>query len=105
MKTAIAILIIIHGLIHLMGFIKAFSLAEMEALTQSISRSMGILWFLTVSILVTGGVFCFIGIESWWKISVTGMVLSQVLIFYSWKDAKYGTLINVILAVLIFIFH
>jgi hypothetical protein len=35
--------------------------------------------------------------ESWPAICLTGVALSQVLIFFAWSDAKFGTLANLLL--------
>jgi hypothetical protein len=37
MKTAIIVIILLHGLIHLMGFVKSFGLADISELTLPIS--------------------------------------------------------------------
>ena len=42
MRWIVAILLAVHGLIHLMGFAKAFGYAELPQLTQPISREMGL---------------------------------------------------------------
>ena len=44
MKHLFCILILLHGLIHLMGFLKAFQITEMNQLQTPISKPMGILW-------------------------------------------------------------
>jgi hypothetical protein len=43
MSTALAVLLVIHGLLHLMGFLKAFGLAELPQLTGPISQPLGLL--------------------------------------------------------------
>lgn len=52
-RIAFAVIVVIHGLIHLMGFAKAFGLAALPALTQPISRAMGVVW-LSAAILTIG---------------------------------------------------
>src|SRR5229473_2026019 len=42
----------VHGLIHLMGFAKAFGYADLPQLTQPISRAWGVVW-LVAACLVT----------------------------------------------------
>jgi hypothetical protein len=44
MRWIIAVLFAVHGLIHLMGFAKAFGYAKLPQLIQPISREMGLLW-------------------------------------------------------------
>jgi len=45
-------LLLLHGLIHLMGFAKAFGYAELPQLTQPISREWGVLWLLAGGLVV-----------------------------------------------------
>lgn len=45
MRVALAVIIIIHGLIHLFGFLKAFGISEFNAITQPISKPVGMIWF------------------------------------------------------------
>jgi hypothetical protein len=44
MKYIIAALLVVHGLIHVLGFVKALDLAQPPQLQAAISRPMGILW-------------------------------------------------------------
>ena len=48
-RMAFSAIIGLHGLIHLLGFVKAFDLGEIRELTQPVSRTMGILWLLSAS--------------------------------------------------------
>lgn len=50
----------VHGLIHLMGFVKGFELAKVDQLTQPISRLSGIIWLATCGLfLITLGLLLF----------------------------------------------
>jgi hypothetical protein len=82
-----------------MGFTKAFNLAQLEQLTQPISKTSGIAWLLTTLILFTSFLLFILGKDFWWILGFCGIVLSQVLIFQSWSDAKAGTLANLIILV------
>ena len=42
MRSVLAVLLVLHGLIHLLGFAKAFGFAELNQLKEPISRSMGL---------------------------------------------------------------
>ena len=90
-------IVFIHGLIHLLGFLKAFNLSEVSQLTQSISLPVGFLWLLsTILFLATAALFL-TGNERLWPIlAFASVVLSQILIFMSWQDAKFGTIANII---------
>ena len=105
MRIALIIVIGIHGVIHLFGFLKAFDLSEFNAITQPISKGFGLLWLLTF-VLFAVTVFLF-SIQSnyWWAIGIVGVILSQLLILNYWSDAKFGTIINLIILVLIFLLY
>ncbi len=46
MRWIVVGVLALHGLIHAMGFAKAFGLAELPQLVQPISRAMGVAWLL-----------------------------------------------------------
>jgi ssRNA-specific RNase YbeY (16S rRNA maturation enzyme) len=46
-KAVFISIIIIHGLIHLMGFAKSFGLLRITELSQDISKPLGLLWLLS----------------------------------------------------------
>jgi len=97
MKVAFLFFMLIHGLIHLMGFAKAFQLADVSQLTKPVSRPAGVLWLLAA--VLFGASFCLLlpNNDSWWIIAAIAILLSQLLVIRSWADAKYGSIANVIL--------
>lgn len=91
----------VHGLIHLMGFAKAFGYAELPQLTQPISRGWGVAW-LTAAALVTASAVTFgSGARRFWLIGAIALVFSQIVIVSAWRDAWAGTIANVILLALV----
>lgn len=97
MRTLFFILLILHGLIHLMGFVKAYNLTEINELTHSISKGMGLIWlFCTILFLTSAGLFI-TGKDIWWLPGGIALLVSQMLIFQTWSDAKFGTLANLII--------
>lgn len=93
------ILVTIHGLIHLMGFSKAFQYAEMKQLTIVISKPVGLLW-LTATLLFFASAILFLLKKDYWVIfSIAAVVISQLVIILSWHDAKFGTIANIIILV------
>lgn len=97
MKIAFSILVIAHGLIHLLGCVKAFGLVDVMLLTQSISRPFGVMWLLAFLLFAIAAVLFAIGNSSWWWVACLAVVVSQGLIISSWQDAKFGTLANAII--------
>lgn len=99
MRLLLIIVILAHGLIHLMGFAKAFKYAELKELTQGISRPVGALWLLSALAFVCAGVLLILHRDAWWWVAAPALVVSQALILASWRDAKLGTIANLIILV------
>lgn len=97
MKTVLFLLLLVHGLIHLMGVAKGFGLAEMTALSHPISRPTGWLWLLAALLFLSAGVALLMNAPAWWMFALAGILLSQVVIATSWSDARWGTLANLVL--------
>lgn len=96
MKTALAIFIILHGIIHFLGFSKAFKLADISQLNQHIGRLAGSFWLLAGLLFLISSVLIFSNKEWWWMPGIAAVLISQVLILQSWQDARYGTIANII---------
>lgn len=107
MAIALGLLLAIHGLIHLLGFVHAFKLAEIPqftgatlvALPEVWTRAIGLTWMLTCAVLVTAGALLLLRAGSWWLFAAAGLSLSQLLVIYAWPDAKAGTLANLVLVI------
>ncbi len=97
MKIFVIVFIFIHGLIHLMGFLKAFRLAEISQIGKNISKTAGVIWLITVLIFLAAGIMLIAGNPRWWLPGALAVLVSQVLIFSAWKDAKFGTLANLLI--------
>jgi hypothetical protein len=83
-----ALFLLIHGLIHLIGFYKY---ARARA-----SKAKGMFWLTTTLLFITTAVLTVINLPAWWLPGIIAVGCSQVLITNSWSDAKYGTIINAI---------
>lgn len=100
MKFAFIAIIVIHGLIHLTGFVKAFKLAPVKQLSQDITRPFGALWLAAAILFLLSAIFFSVSQRWWWIYSLTGILLSQFLIIRSWNDARYGTIANVVVLII-----
>jgi hypothetical protein len=94
-----AFVLLIHGLIHVMGFTKAFGYGHIAQLTKDISKPLGVLWFVTAVLFVVAVVIFLWRKESWPALALVAVIISQVLIITVWNDAKFGTIANVIILV------
>ncbi len=97
MKTTFLILVIVHGLIHLLGFVKSFGFSNVPQLTQPISKPLGVMWLIAfVFLAVAATMFAFKN-SWWWIVGLLALVTSQILIVLFWQDAKFGTIANLII--------
>lgn len=97
MRYLLVALILIHGLIHFMGFSKAFGLADMKQLSIPISKPIGLFWLLTALLFLLSATLYLLKSGTWMYTCIIACLLSQVIIVLSWKDAKFGTIANGIL--------
>jgi hypothetical protein len=96
-KMVFAAIIILHGLIHLMGFAKAFDYAALKQLSLPISKTTGLLWLLAAVLLCGSAALLLLKKEQWWMLALPAIIVSQIVIVASWPDAKYGTIANITL--------
>lgn len=99
LKFILAFIILIHGLIHFMGFAKAFGYGDMKQLTIPISKPVGALWMLTAFLFIIAVLLFLLKKENWWMMATVAVLLSQIVIILSWKDAKFGTIANIIVLI------
>ena len=101
MNIAFAIFILIHGLIHALGFLKAFGIAEIEELKMPITKASGSIWLLTSFIFIATAFFYLWDSPFSVGFGFSGILLSQSLIWRDWKDAKFGSIPNIILGIIL----
>jgi hypothetical protein len=97
MKNILLLLLVLHGGIHFIGFVKAFQWAEIDQLSQNISKPSGLVWLLTGLLFVIAALLFFLKRDWWPIIAIIAVVISQILIVQTWSDAKFGTIANVII--------
>ncbi len=97
MKYLIPIILFVHGLIHFLGFAKAYSYGNITQITKDISKHNGLLWFLVALLFVAATILFLLKKESWPYIAIVAVIISQILIITVWKDAKFGTVLNIII--------
>lgn len=97
MRWLFGLVLFVHGLIHLMGFAKAFGFAALPQLADPISRPMGALWLLAALFVEASVVALFVVPRAFWILGAVALVASQWAIVSAWSDARFGTLPNVLL--------
>lgn len=101
MKIMVALFILFHGLIHFLGFIKSLNSAAVAPLKQPISLPAGTLWLICGLLFPVAAILIYLNHPSWWIAGLAAVLISQVIILYSWSDAKYGTIANLLVFVFV----
>ena len=83
----------------MLGAAKAFGWAAVPQLRAPISPLGGALWLAAAILLVGAAIGVALGTQWWAWLALPGMVLSQVLITQSWSDARFGTIVNGVIAI------
>jgi len=107
MRVLLLILIVAHGLLHVLGFVKAFKLVPLTQLPHPINKTNGVLWLIAALMIITCGVLFYTFTEGWWILGVASVLISEYVIIKDWEDAGLGTTLNILLlliSVLGFIF-
>ncbi|CAN5841948.1 hypothetical protein BH11MYX2_BH11MYX2_10230 [soil metagenome] len=98
-KILFVALLVGHGLIHALGFLEAFGIAEFPQLSAPISPTMGILWLVAMLLLLAAATTRYLAPHWFWAVGAVALVLSQTLIITAWGDARVGTAANAVLLV------
>lgn len=99
MSLVFATLLVVHGLIHLLGFAKSFGLAELPQLAHPIPPLPGLLWLVATLLYLLTAVALFVWPRWWWAIGACAIAVSTIVIIPSWSDAKFGALADLIVFV------
>ncbi len=97
MRWLLSGLMVLHGLIHFLGPIRAFELAEVPGLVHPISPGAGVAWGVAGLLLLVTAALFLAGVQRWWVLGFVAVALSQLVIFSAWADARVGTLANLVL--------
>ncbi|MEO7125150.1 MAG: DUF6544 family protein [Nakamurella sp.] len=98
-RWVVGLVVVVHGLIHLLGASKGLGWAEVTQLAGPISTGLGTVWLVAAVSTVGSGALLLAHVRWWWVIGAFAVVGSQVAIATAWTDAKVGTIVNVILLV------
>lgn len=103
-------MLILHGLIHLLGFVVYLRLAEVEALSYSTAllsgklevgeagaNVFGVIWLLAAVGFVVAGVAVFALLPWWWALTFWVALLSLVVTILDWPDSWFGVVVNMMI--------
>jgi hypothetical protein len=92
---------VIHSFIHLLGFVEAFQPASVKILIQPISKLMGTFWLVALFLLLYAALLFAFRNSYWLLYGLCGIIVSQIVIVNSWQEAKFGTVANGIILLVI----
>lgn len=99
LRWATGLLIIVHGLIHVLGTVEGFGWADVEQLEGPISAAMGAAWLAAGMLTLVAGVLLIARSRRWWMVGAVAALSSQLVIITSWSDAGAGTIANVVVLI------
>ncbi len=99
-RIIVAVVLILHGLIHLMGFVVPWRLVTIEDLIYKTTllsgkldigdagiRMIGLFWLLGATGFVVAGIAIFT-LQPWWQILTLGVtILSLIICLLGWPDS------------------
>ncbi|MBT8261256.1 MAG: hypothetical protein KJO05_00430 [Bacteroidia bacterium] len=101
MKIVFTFIVGIHALIHVMGFLKGFGYAEIGEISKAVSRLEGILWLTTSLLFMSGIILMHYNNLRWKWLLLLAVLISQALIITVWPDARFGSLPNLLIALVL----
>jgi hypothetical protein len=101
MKYIFIFLILFHGLIHFLGFVKAFQIVDLNQLQSTISKPIGVLWLIAAILFLFAVILLFI-CDYWFISAAAGAFISSCLIMSVWSDARFGMIPNIIILIVCF---
>ena len=102
LQLLLVVLLVVHGMIHFTGMMRTILPPHAPTFKTYLNQSLGIEWALAGVLFIVSGVLLGTDHDRWWIVASTALVFSQVLIFFNWHDARFGTVANVILAIAVY---
>jgi len=110
LKKLAAVVVLGHGLIHLMGFVVQFQLADIEGLSYTTqvldgmvdvgaggATALGILWLLAALAMMAAAAGLFFDAAWERKVLLGAVLLSIIVTLLGWPDSRFGVLVNFII--------
>ena len=89
-----AIVLLLHGLIHLAGLRNEPNKANWKGFMPATGTGEG-LWLTAAVLFMVSALLLINKISGWWVIGTVALMVSQIMIFRFWKEARWGTLLNI----------
>lgn len=109
-KWLLFCIVLIHGLIHLLGGFSELHIANFNNLSGKLlfnlsvklRKLFGVLWILTTILFLTTAFGIAVNSIWWHGMLISAVVCSQILIMLWWNDAKFGSLVNLLLLIALY---
>lgn len=90
----------IHGLLHLIGLSKSYHSGNGGILR--LFKGLSVLWLFASLFFMIAILLFLLKDSSFVYVVMVAIVFSQVLIFLNWEEAKFGTIVNILILAAIF---
>jgi hypothetical protein len=87
-----------------MGFAHKLNFSEDDTITtNNIETSpikemvISFLWIVSYALLLAAAIFLILYMPYWWMAATAGVLLSEILVFLYWQEAKYVSIANIII--------
>ena len=102
-------ILVLHGLLHFIGFAKEWNIGSQGELTgkafinlsANSSRFAGTLWLITGALFLAAAILYLFRKEWFWMPAALALLTSQTLIIIYWQDARYGTIVNLVVLIVV----
>ena len=110
LKIILSLYLILHGGIHILGFLAYFDLLKWDEITYSTRvlmgridlgyvgiRLLGIVWLVVMVMFIVAGIAAFSMPDWWFNLTLAATGLSMVLCILGLPDTRIGILANLVL--------
>lgn len=106
-RLAVLALLTLHGLIHLIGPLGIWELAELPEITgetiidlaPAVANALAFVWLAGLALFLAAAFELFIRRPQWRWVALGAAAVSQAVIVVWWPDASVGTLANALVLV------
>lgn len=111
MRIVIAIVLILHGLVHVLGFVTSWRLATIDGLPYTTTllsgrvdigeagaRVMGLLWLASAVGFVVAGIALLTMFPLWQAVTLWVTLFSLAITFLGLPSSAFGVFVNILLA-------
>ena len=110
MRIALSVLLLLHGIAHLPGFLASWRLMKIENVPYGTSivggavdvgdagiRVVGVLWLVVALSCVVAGIAGLRGTPGWPTLALSAVTFSFLLCIIGWPAARIGLAVDVVL--------